>query len=236
MTYSIDQLKGLINSKGGVSQANVYSVSLPSLPGASSTEVNLLCTRVNIPGKQISTYEKQIGLKNERVAYKALYEDVSMTFMLMNDYGIRKYFETWTNMTVNPDTYQMNYKNEYSHQIRIEQLRKGFGLPVYSTPLGIPKLPTELQNRLPKIGPFDFAQGQLDLNAVSGDKVVYSVTLEDAFPTTITGVDLGNASGDVIMEFQVTFAYTKYTTNAVKANPKKDLVQSVLGTIASKIF
>jgi hypothetical protein len=236
MTYSIDQFKGLINSKGGVAQANVFRVQLPSLPGASTTEVDLLCTRVNIPGKQISTLDKEIGLKTERIAYKTIYEEVSMTFMLMNDYGIRKYFETWTSMAINPNTYQMGYKKDYCHQIKIEQLRKGFGLPVYSTPLGIPKLPTELQNRLPRIGPFDFAQGQLDLNAISGDKVVYSVMLEDAFPTTVTGVELGNANGDAIMEFQVTLAYTKYTTNAVTANPKKDLVQSVLGTIASKIF
>src|SRR6056300_554432 len=151
MAYSVDQMKSLITRKGGVANPTVFRVQLPSIAGVTSEEVNLLCTAVNIPGRQIATYDRDIGGKMEKVAYRPLYGDVSMTFLLLNDYGIRNYFEEWTRRIVNPDTYEMSYKNEYSSQIRIQQLKKGIGLPVYSTPIGLPYLPSEIQNRLPSI-------------------------------------------------------------------------------------
>lgn len=235
MAYSIDQMKSLISSKGGISYGNVFRVELPSLPGASSQEVNLLCTRVNIPGKQIMTMEKDIGVKSEKVAYKKASEDVTMSFLLLNDYGIRKYFETWMSYIIDPDTYEIGYKNEYAAgQIKIQQLKKGIGLPVYSTPLGLPLLPYEIQNRLPTIGPFDLARGQLDLNYITNDQVVYEVILENAFPTTMTGIELGNAQ-EGISEFQVTFTYTKYTAQNRVANPMADLITTGIGSLLTNL-
>ena len=236
MAYSIDQMKSLISRKGGVSEANVFRVEFPSLPGASAEEVNLLCTRVNIPGQQIMTYDKEIGIKTEKVAYRRAYDDVSMSFMLLNDYGIRKYFETWMNYVVDSSTYEIGYKNEYvAGQVKIQQLRKGIGLPIYSTPLGLPLLPSEIQNRLPKFGPFDLARGQLDLNYITNDQVVYEVILENVFPTTMTGIELGNMLTDQIIEFQVTFSYTKYTAKNKEANPMADFITTGIGSLLTNL-
>ena len=235
MTYSVDQLKGLMSSKGGIAMGNVYRVILPSLPGATSTDVNLLCSRVNIPGKQVVTYDREIGHKMEKIAYRQLYEDVTMTFFLLNDYGVRNYFDTWTDAIVDQDSYQIKYKNTYTKQIKIQQLKKGIGFPVYSTPLGLPLLPAEIQNRLPSIGGFDLAQGTFDLDFITDDKVVYEVSLEEAFPTTITGVELGNANGE-ILEFNVTFSYTKYNiTKSRQATPNSDFITSQLSTLLTNI-
>ena len=235
MAYSIDQMKSLISRKGGMSQGNVFRVEFPSLPGASAEEVNLLCTRVNIPGQQILTYDKEIGIKSEKIGYRRAYEDVSMSFLLLNDYGIRKYFETWMNYVVDPNTYEIGYKNEYiAGQVKIQQLRKGIGLPIYSTPLGLPLLPSEIQNRLPKFGPFDLARGQLDLNYITNDQVVYEVILENVFPTTMTGIELGNAI-DGVLEFQVTFSYTKYTAKNKEANPMADFITTGIGSLLTNL-
>ena len=234
MSFSIDQIKGLINSKGGVAAANLFAVQFPSIAGTASTEVNLLCTGLNLPGKTIVTYDRDIGLRRDKIAYGQLYEDITFTFLLLNDYGIRKYFEAWQEKTVTSN-YQIKYKNEYAFQIKVSQLKKGFGLPVYSTPLGIPRLPAEIQNRLPKIGPFDFAQGQFDLDFLSGDKSIYTMTLEDAFPTTISQAPFGNGINDAIIELSVTLAYTKYTTVNRQANPINDFIQSQVGTVVSNL-
>ena len=172
MAYSVDQMKSLISRKGGTANPTVFRVQLPSIAGVTSSDVNLLCTAVNIPGKQIATYDREIGGKMEKVAYRNLYGDVTMTFLLLNDYGIRNYFEEWMKLIVDPDTYEMGYKSEYTSQIKIEQLRKGIGLPVYSTPIGLPYLPSEIQNRLPSILGLDLARGQFDLNFITGDQVV----------------------------------------------------------------
>lgn len=235
MTYSIDQMKSLMSRKGGIANPTVYRVQLPSIGNITSQEVNLLCTRVNMPGKQIATYDREIGGKTEKVAYRNIYGDVTMTFLLLNDYGIRDYFEQWSRLIVNPDTYEPSYKNEYSFQIKIEQLKKGIGLPVYSTPIGLPLLPTEIQNRLPSILGFDLARGQFDLNFITGDQVVYEVILENAFPTTFSDIELNNTSVDQILEFTVSFSYTKYTAKNRQATPARDLITSSLGTILTRL-
>ena len=50
-----------------------------------------------------------------------------------------------------------------------------------------------IQNRLPKVSePFDFAQGELDLNFMTKDKIVYECTLHNAFPTTMNPIQLSN--------------------------------------------
>lgn len=239
MSFSIDQIKGLMNSKGGTARPNLFSVQLPSLQGATSSEVNLLCTGVNIPNKNIVTYDRDIGIRRDKIAYGQIYEDLQLSFLLLNDYGVRKYFDTWQEKTISSD-YQIRYKNEYAYQIKVSQLKKGFGLPVYSTPLGLPKLPPEIQNRLPQIGPFDFAQGQFDLDFLSGDKAIYTMTLEEAFPVGMSQTPLNNGANDGISELTVTFAYTKFTTVNRSANPITDFVETQVGTLignlANKIF
>jgi hypothetical protein len=235
MSYGIDQIKGQISSKGGVARGNIFRVKLPSLPGATSTEVNLLCSKVNLPGKQIMTYDRTIGMKREKIAYGFVQDDVQMSFLLLNDYGIKKYFETWQSLAVNTDTYELGYKNEYTYQIQIEQLRKGVGLPVYSTSLGIPKLPAEIQNRLPKIGPFDFAQGQLDLNFLTGDQIVHTCTLFEAFPTTMMAVELGN-DNEGLVELTIGMSYTKWSSETKQATPGLDFAKSQIGTLLTKLF
>ena len=235
MAYSVDQMKSLISRKGGVANPTVFRVQLPSIVGVTSEEVNLLCTATNIPGRQIATYDRDIGGKMEKVAYRPLYGDVSMTFLLLNDYGVRNYFEEWMKIIVDPETYEPGYKNEYASQIRIEQLKKGVGLPVYSTPIGLPYLPSEIQNRLPSILGLNLARGQFDLDFITGDQVVYETTLENAFPTTMTDINLNNSSVDQVLDFTVTFSYTKYTTRNRQATPLQDLATSGVGTILSRL-
>lgn len=235
MPYSVDQMKSLISRKGGAANPTIFRVQLPSIAGVTSSDVNLLCTAVNMPGKQIATYDREIGGKMEKVAYRNLYGDVTMTFLLLNDYGVRNYFEEWMKLIVDPDTYEMGYKSEYTSQIKIEQLKKGIGLPVYSTPIGLPYIPSEIQNRLPSILGLDLARGQFDLNFITGDQVVYETILESAFPTTMTDINLSNAANDQILEFSVTFSYTKYNTRNRQATPLQDLITSGVGTILSRL-
>ena len=125
MADNIDQLKGAISNKGGIARGNVYRVFFPSIAGATSEEMNLLCTGVNIPGRQVMTQERKIGLINQKVAYDQAYDDVQLNFLLLNDYGIRQYFETWQNLCINQSTLEIGYLNDYSFDIKIQQLTKG---------------------------------------------------------------------------------------------------------------
>jgi len=233
---NIEEFKALVHKKNGLARQNVWRIFLPSLPGATSQEVNLLCKSTSIPGRQITTREKTIGNITEKVAYGFLHDDITFTFHLANDYGIKQYFETWQNLCVNQETLETGYKNEYSFDIKIQQMKKGVGFPVYQTKLGIPRLPTIIQNRLPKIGPFDFAQGELDLNFITGDDIVYSCTLESAFPTTMQNIELNNEL-DGLSELNVSLAFSRVKDAfSGSGGAGSALRDTVIGTVLSRVF
>jgi hypothetical protein len=237
MTYSIDEFKSAIGKGGGIAMNNTFRVTLPALEEKSGETIrsfNLLCKAVNIPGKQIATGDRIIGPINQKMVNGVIFADVTLTFMLLNDYGIKNYFDRWADLAIDPNTYELGYKHAYAKPVKIEALKKGFALPVYKTSLGIPKLPSSLQNRLPKIGPFDLAQGELDLSFVTEDEVMYEVELEDAFPTAITGIDYDNEAGQ-IAEINIALAYTNWKSKKQKQDPMSDLVKLGLGSLASRV-
>lgn len=124
MVVGVDDLKSLVSLKGGMARSNLFRVELPSFAGATKEEINLLCRNVVLPGRQIISREKSIGIQNRKVAYGHLYQEVNMTFSLMNDYGIKKYFEYWQSKAVNQTSYEIGYKKEYAKPVKIQQLKK----------------------------------------------------------------------------------------------------------------
>ena len=124
MVANIDDLKGLISQKDGVARANLFRVELPPFPGVTRPEINLLCKNVNMPGRQILTREKTIGLQTRKVSYGYASDDITMTFQVLNDYGVKKYFEYWQSKAVNQTSYEIGYKKEYAKPVKIQQLKK----------------------------------------------------------------------------------------------------------------
>jgi hypothetical protein len=235
MSINIEQFKGEISGKNGPARPNLFAIELPPFPGATTRAVNLLCRDVNLPGRQVVSYDKEIGTKREKVGYGAVHNDVGMSFLLLNDYGVKEYFEKWQESVYNQNTYQIGYKNTYTRNVRIHQLKRGVGLPVYSTPLGIPRLPSIIQQRLPRIGPFDFAQGEFSLDFLTGEDKIYSCELQDAFPVTMEAIPLNNEL-DGLVEFRVELSFTKWTSNFTDQNPLENFVQTALGTVLTRIF
>ncbi len=235
MAINLEQFKGEISSKNGPARSNLFSIELPAFPGATTRTVNLLCRDVNLPGRQVITYDKEIGTKREKVAYGSVHDDVTLSFLLLNDYGIKEYFEKWQEASFNPNTYQIGYKSDYVRNVKIHQLKKGVGLPVYSTPLGIPRLPEIIQRRLPRIGPFDFAQGELNLDFLTGEDKIYSCELYNAFPVTMEAIPLNNEL-DGLIELRVQLSFTKWTSNFTDQSPIGNFVETALGTVLTRIF
>ena len=162
------------NAFGGVGGflANLLP-SIPNIPGVletgtpSSREMNILCSNVNLPGKQVLTTDRRIGMEFQKVAYGYASQDVSMTFYLMNDYGVKTYFDAWIASTINEETGGVAYKSEYAKSVKIHQLRRA------------------IKGRSIDVGP-------LSANIGIGGGTVYAVELLNAFPTTINPVELNN--------------------------------------------
>ena len=202
MANSIEDIKALMNTKLGFARPNKFLVTLPSIGvgggllngligafsgmggGASPRELNILCSNATMPAKQILTNDRRIGMEFQKVAYGYAIDDVSMTFYLMNDYGIKDYFDSWRSTILDEFGQASNYKNEYAKTVTIHQLRqplKGFSK---------------------QVGPIRF-------NAGLGGGSVYSVDLLEAFPIASSAIELNNEL-DGLVQLTVTFAFTNW--------------------------
>lgn len=202
MANSIEDIKALANTKLGFARPNKFLVTMPTVGvgggllagligafsggggGASPRELNILCSNATMPAKQVLTNDRRIGMEYQKMAYGYAVDDVSMTFYLMNDYGIKDYFDSWRSTILDEVGQASNYKNEYAKTVTIHQLRqplKGFSK---------------------QLGPIRF-------NAGIGGGSVYSVDLLEAFPIASSAIELNNDL-DGLVQLTVTFAYTNW--------------------------
>jgi hypothetical protein len=196
---SIDQLKAAVSFRLGVAKPNQFMVELPTDFGSNSggilsavrnlmsgNDLNLLCQSVGIPPKTVLTLDQKMGVHMRKVAYGySGAGSLNMTFLLLNDYSVRKYFDTWYASTVAQNTGKALYFNNYAKQIKIHQLRK------------------PITNK-------KFGAGPINLNVNIGQGTVYSALLEEAYPTNITQTEFTN-DADGIMQLTVEMTYTKWS-------------------------
>lgn len=213
---SIDELKTIATTKLGFARNNQFLVqlppigtgnnflgflgnlfSLPSIPGTplqnvpSTRDMNILCAQAQIPGKQILTTDRRIGMEYQKVAYGYAVPEVNLTFYLMNDYGVRTYFDAWMKSILNEEGGTVSYKNEYQHSVKIHQLRR----PIKGTSVNV---------------------GPLGINFDIGGGSVYVCELLEAFPTTMSTIELSNDL-DGLIQLTVSFAYTRWKANEFSA-------------------
>ena len=206
MANTVDELKALANTKLGFARPNRFLVTMPTTfgggggllrgiiglltgggGGASGRELNILCSNATLPAKITLTSERRIGMEFQKVAYGYAVDDVSMTFYLMNDYGVKEYFDAWRNTAIPEDganAFTSNYKSQYAKTVTIHQLRQPLA--------GFSK----------QVGPIRF-------NAGIGGGTVYSVDLLEAFPISTSAIELNNDL-DGLIQLTVTFAYTNW--------------------------
>ena len=153
LPVSIDTLKSTINRRGGVARGNRFGVYIthPSKGMNSLLNFNpatllsnlisgdgvnigdfiqdprdmfLLCQSCTMPGKRISTTEATHHHNLSKKPYSAATDEVTMTFLLTNDYYIKKYFDMWQEMIIDTSGhhYKAFYKNEYCSDVTIQQL------------------------------------------------------------------------------------------------------------------
>ncbi len=194
MASSVDEIKALVNTKLGFARPNRFLVTLPNFGGgglfgfftggASGRELNILCSNATLPAKNIVTNDRRIGMEFQKMAYGFTVDDVNMTFYLMNDYGVKEYFDTWKDVVIDEGGMHSNYKNEYARTVTIHQLRQPLA--------GFSK----------QVGPIRFSGG-------IGGGTVYSVDLLEAFPISTSAIELNNEL-DGLVQMNVTLAYTNW--------------------------
>jgi hypothetical protein len=98
----------------------------------------LLCQSCTLPGKLISTVESGHNHHLSKKPYSAATDEVTMSFLLTNDYYVKKYFDMWQEMIIDTshDHYKAMYKKDYVSDVTIQQLSTGNDIvPGYSIQL-----------------------------------------------------------------------------------------------------
>jgi hypothetical protein len=153
---SIENLKSSIVKHGGVAQENRFAIYMSppkqtlfnfdlnaiitnAISGGKFNAASLindprdmaiLCESCTLPGRQILTADYQSVKQSVKVPYGFINEDVTFTFLLTNDYYIKKIFDRWSDQILNYNTYRASYMKDYVTDVTIVQLNKK-NLPVY---------------------------------------------------------------------------------------------------------
>ena len=197
---SIDALKGLITRNGGIARQNLYQVTMPVLGNdprlTLPSELNLLCDDANIPGRNIDTTGHTIGVLTRQMptAFSPAPGQLMMSFILLNDYGAKRYFETWQDSVLSKDTYEVGYMNDYVRDFNIFQLNKEVTSGYDATTR------REIINDVQNNQIINFEQRSY----------VYGVKIQNAYPKTIQPVQLNNTSTEASMKLMVEFTYTDW--------------------------
>lgn len=208
LPMNIDTLKATIGKRIGFAKTNRFAIYM-SLPVVSINptriltnvvsgnlgvgdflndprDISLLCESCALPGRQIATNDHQYKLKTNKKAYGYLNEDVTFSFLLTGDYYIKGVFDNWQNSIFNQERGTLNYKEDYTSNVIIQQLNDDH------TP-------------------------------------VYTCTLRNAFPTTVSSIELSNSGENQIARVSVTMSYDDWDDNASFAG-------AAIGAIASKLL
>jgi hypothetical protein len=209
---NIDNIKSMVSKRGGLASANRFNVifrppesalinldqgSLESLgaallSGAGSIrslindprDLTLMCESTTLPGRLISTYDSYMGKQTTKFPSTFIDGSVTMTFMLTNDYYVKRIFESWLQAVFNVDKYQVGYKKDYSTDIIIQHLNQK-NIPIYGV-------------KLEKAFPVSISEVQLS-NSSGNEYAKISVTFEfDKFTSEGPLSSTGSAIREII--------------------------------------
>ena len=177
-------------------------------------ELNLMCTATALPGRQIMSTDYAIGTVNRKIANGFATTDLQLSFLVANSHKIRRYFEAWQALAHDPVTKEIGYYEDYTKDVSISTVERGLRMSLYKKQLGLTtKIPSVIRNRLPKIGPFDLAQDEIDLGAQFSEKTTYTCKLLECYPTTINDQALGNTN-EGFMELTVQLSFADWRSEA----------------------
>jgi hypothetical protein len=213
---SIDDFKAQLSRRNGLAMANRYRavISLPpSISGRfpETAALDLLCDATGLPGRQITTIDYQAHKQVIKVPYGFMNEDVTFTFLLTGDYHAKKVFDAWAESIIDFSNYRAKYLDQHVSTIQIYQTSNNAssvsqGNDTRTVSAGTATNDTRgLDNQGVSVLPPFVVAGE----TVTEPKI-YGVRLMNAYPVTISGVNLDNAAENTIQKLSVVMTYENF--------------------------
>jgi hypothetical protein len=133
-----NSIKALLNSDakdlvGAIAKNAISGGSLKNMI-PDPRDISILCESVQFPGRQITTMDYIADRQGVKVPYGVINEDVTMSFLLTNDYYMKNMFDAWLSGIVDVENYRVGYKKDFTTDIVIQQLNSK-NIPVYGVRL-----------------------------------------------------------------------------------------------------
>ena len=105
------------------SRKNFSQIMSEMLGDGTIRGAGLRCESIDMPGRNVDTTpDTNIYGPGREIATGFSYADVTATFQCSSDMKEKKYIETWQRLAFNPQTFAMNYYDDYTGTIQIYQL------------------------------------------------------------------------------------------------------------------
>jgi len=127
-TFSLDKFRSEVLSYG-LARTNRFEVFITPPPALNNYRdggdlVSLLCEETNLPPLTTTVKSYRLFGPSHQRAVSAEYggEGISMTFHVDSNMFVKRFFEEWMNVTVDSNTFLLNYHEDYTSTIYINQL------------------------------------------------------------------------------------------------------------------
>ena len=146
--------QSIINAKGGPTKLSTYRVIMPTLSvGGDAISMDVLCRGATLPGKTLNTVERRTNMKPIETPVGFINAPVDMVFTETNDHTASHYIDAWMNQIIDPDTYQLAWRDDFTRDILI----------MSNDNSGVPGYICKLKNAYPKFkNQIDFADTSQD--------------------------------------------------------------------------
>jgi hypothetical protein len=88
-------------------------------------DLTYLCDSAELPGRAFDTFSYRYYGPTHQVPFVTHYEDIDLTFICRQNMRERAFFDDWMELINPTNSYDFNYKDDYSCNITIFQLGEG---------------------------------------------------------------------------------------------------------------
>jgi hypothetical protein len=209
---TVDEIKSAITDGGGFSKTNLYFVKFPTVAGITGYDMGLLCSNINLPSRQLTSVERDLGVTRQKVVHGYVNPPISATFRVLNDQGVRDYFESWQQFILpeysdDEARFEAKYPDKYVAPIHIYQLERGKGFPLFNKQFD------------KKLGPINLSL-DIDIDVATPAISNYHWIIDRAFPVNVSSTEMADGSGE-IHTITVSFEYKSWKGESVTNGKQK---------------
>jgi hypothetical protein len=119
LSQFISQIK-----EGGLARQNSFSINITPPQGMSSMYreigiVHMFCEQAVLPGIAMSTQVVKTYGENREIVFDRTFENVTLTFLVDSKMLVKKFFDEWVDIIIDPITRLAGYYDQYATKINI---------------------------------------------------------------------------------------------------------------------